>query len=105
LTVEATLARGDSTTDEQATESASGRYYDEDADEMVAVEIEMDGELTADVGPTGAERVTVVAYPADIDAEALSSVTVDGKSLERVEADPEVGEWTVREDGAVVARR
>ncbi|MDS0282732.1 alpha-xylosidase [Haloarcula onubensis] len=88
LELDATLADG----------AASGRFYDADADELVSITVTDDGEtLSADLGGTSADRVTLTVRTAEPDA-----VTVDGESLTRVDAAPESGEWTATGAGLTV---
>ncbi|MEF8780861.1 MAG: glycoside hydrolase family 31 protein [Haloferacaceae archaeon] len=82
-----------------------GRYYDEDADAMVTATVDHDGErVVAGWDGVSAGTVTVVLRTAD-GVAVPTEFAVDGESLTRVDADPETGEWTVRSDGSVVARR
>jgi alpha-D-xyloside xylohydrolase len=84
--------------------AATGRYFDEDADEVVTVTADRrEDALVADTGGASADRVTVEArLPPG--ATAPPAVRVDGTALDRVGADPDAGQWTVA-DGVVVARR
>jgi len=84
---------------------AEGRFYDEDADTMVTVAVDHDGErVDVDPGGVSADAVTVVVRTADEVADPEEFV-VDGRQLTRVGADPDAGEWTVEDDGSAVARR
>jgi alpha-D-xyloside xylohydrolase len=95
LTLEATLADG----------HAEGRYFDEDADAMVTATVDHDGDtLAVEWEETTAETVTVDVYAAG-DGARPGTVTVNGESLARVDADPDPGEWTVTDDGVVRVRR
>jgi alpha-D-xyloside xylohydrolase len=95
LTLEATLADG----------HAEGRYFDEDADAMVTATVDLDGDTLAVAwDETTAETVTVDVYAAEAGVRP-GTVTVDGESLARVDADPDPGEWTVTDDGVVRVRR
>jgi alpha-D-xyloside xylohydrolase len=91
LTFEATPAEG----------SAEGRYYDETGDELVTVGVSSkDDAVAIDLGETSAEAVTV-----DLFGEHPVSVSVNGESYTAVEREPNSGEWTHTDDGALVVVR
>ena len=82
---------------------ASGRFYDEDADELVDVTIATeDGTLAVSVGDVTVERLTVEVDGAASDAVAPDAVAVDGRDCTRVDGSPEGGEWTVDHGRVVV---
>ncbi len=84
---------------------AEGRFYDEDADAMVAATVDHDGERAAvEWDDVSAETVTVVLRTGDRVAPPTDLV-VNGESITRVDTEPSPGEWTVEDDGSVVARR
>ncbi|WP_327053972.1 alpha-xylosidase [Halomicrococcus gelatinilyticus] len=76
---------------------AGGRFYDDDADELVDVTTTTeDGTLAVSTGDVTAERLTV-----EVDGPTPDAVAVDGSECTRVEGAPERGEWTVT-DGRVL---
>jgi alpha-D-xyloside xylohydrolase len=84
---------------------AEGRFYDEDADAMVAITVDHDGERAAvEWDDVSAETVTVVLRSGE-GVAAPSDLLVRGESLARVDTEPDPGEWTVEDDGTVVGRR
>lgn len=87
LELDATLADG----------TASGRFYDADADELVEVELTADGgTLSVSLGGITADLVAVTVHGA-----TPAAVRVDGDRLTEVERDPEPGEWRETDDGLV----
>ncbi|UTF52664.1 glycoside hydrolase family 31 protein [Natronosalvus rutilus] len=71
--------------------AASGRYYDESADELVTISGEIrDGSLYLEVPPLSTDRLAIEV----VDAPTVSDVVVDGESLSRTDGDPDPGEWT-----------
>jgi alpha-D-xyloside xylohydrolase len=88
LTLRATLADGE----------ASGRFYDEDRDELVRIDVDGTGDCVEIGLPViASDRVTLEIR----DAGEPNSVSVDGERLSRTD-DPAVGEWTLT-DGRLVA--
>ena len=69
-----------------------------------AITVDHDGEQVAiEYDDVSAEAVTVVLRTADRVA-LPRTIVVEGESLTRVDGDPTAGEWTVEDDGSVVAR-
>ena len=84
--------------------TADGRFYDEDVDTMSTITVDHDGEQVTVAGSdVSAEAVTVVLRTDD-QVALPKTVVVDGERLTRVDDDPDPGEWTVANDGSVVAR-
>jgi len=87
LTLRATLADG----------GASGRYYDEDRDELVTATVDATGDgIDIDLPTVASDRVVVEVHGGD----SPERVRVDGERFRRTD-DPDTGEWTV-DDGTVV---
>ncbi|GGJ10404.1 hypothetical protein GCM10008995_20280 [Halobellus salinus] len=96
LELHATVGRG--------REVAEGRVYDEDADTMVSVTVDHDGQrVTVECGEVSAGAVTVVLRTADR-VSTPAALVVNGESLARVGEDPDAGEWAVTDTGSVVAQ-
>jgi alpha-D-xyloside xylohydrolase len=83
------------------TGTASGRYYDETRDTMTGVSVERRREkLAVDSDPIASDRTTfAVKTPGDWTPE---TVTANGRTVDRVAAEPGAGEWTVDDEGSIV---
>lgn len=80
--------------------SASGRYYDEDADALVETQIERDdGTVAVKLPAVTADRVVVEVV--NVSADPPETVDLDGDTAVHTDDDPGVDEWTVR-DGILV---
>ena len=74
---------------------AEGEYYDEEHDELVSATVQEDGcGLRVDLDPA----TPLCEFRIDADRAEPETVSVDGVDLERTNADPTSGKWTV-DDG------
>jgi len=88
LELDATLANGE----------ARGRFYDVGRDELADIAVEeSDGELSIDLAPINASRITLTVCGADPD-----NVVVEGDRFDRVGIDAGAGEWRRTDVGVTV---